>query len=608
MSRIPSLASMAYRITILLLFMVSGALGMILLLRAGASVATAASWLLAYSTFGVLWFRLICVVDKLDAPRVAQTIGLKWQIVATAMAFGFVSGGLPLFFAVFGLSQFWLPALMQSILTATAIAGFNVSNPAASIWFARACLLLNAIACAMLHGTSQLMYAVYILLAWMIAEVLVMRAALVWNRLQTLFGRYDNSRTELRLAAMRAADLQASKVRVLGTVSHELRQPVHALGMMVERLKVEAHSPGIRMQLDQVDTVVRSLAQSLSLLLDITRLDAGSVKVKMSTVGIQALMERLKREFGSDAHRKGLRLSLETNRSLKLYTDHVLLYGILANFLSNAIRYTDRGDVKVFTSPKGNDAIWIHVRDSGRGIPRAKLNEVFDEYVRLDHENQSAQGFGLGLAIARRTADLLGLTIEVDSTPEVGSEFRVSASLSTRLDSLTATMTVMPRPSSVGRSLVGFRVVLVENDEAVLRGIDCIARSWGCIPLLCQSVEELAGKLSQMEGVDFHCIVADYHLGAGRANGLDAIELMRKKMGKFVAATIFTGDLAVRFGVLRVKDVHVAHKPVVPARIRVMFEEMAAETKRRREAEAFNPNERAADETVVAQLLSSTQA
>ena len=133
------------------------------------------------------------------------------------------------------------------------------------------------------------------------------------------------------------------------------------------------------------------------------------------------------------------------------------------------------------------------------------------------------------------------------------------------------------------RTLVGLRVVLVDNDESVLSGMDSMVRSWGCLPLPCQSVEELRAKLDTMAGEDVDCIIADYHLGIGTPNGLDAIELLRQRVAGHVAAAVFTGDLSIRPGNLRLPDVRVAHKPVVPGRTIALLEEMALETKRQRQ-------------------------
>ena len=462
------------------------------------------------------------------------------------------------------------------------VAAANLKKPASSLWFARTCLCLALAGWLTAQDPTRAHFLVHIGAAWAFSEILARRSAFLKRRFSQMAAKHGQAVDALRLKSQELQNSTSNRVRILGTVSHEIRQPIHALGMMVERLRIDPNSIEFRPQLDEVAAVVRSLAHSLALLLDISRLDAGTVKVKTSITSIQVLLERLTREFGFDARRKGLTLECRSDRDVRIDTDFALFYGVVANFVSNAIRYTDRGYIQVFTSTKSPSEIWVHVRDSGRGIPQNRLQDIFDEYVRLDRENQAAQGFGLGLAIVRRTAELLGLEVSVESQIGVGSEFRVSVPCSTQSQVAAAASTPAARQSTVSRSLVGLRVVLVDNDAAVLRGIDSIVRSWGCVPLACQSVDELASKLALMPGIAFDCIVADYHLGSGQPNGLAAIELVRHHVQRFVSATIFTGDLNIRPADLPLPDVHVAHKPVVPARISVMFEEMAAETRRRR--------------------------
>jgi signal transduction histidine kinase/CheY-like chemotaxis protein len=544
------------------------------------------SWLGAYGVTAALWLR--------DATSESPTfLPLHRALARHPMPSKFVAA---LYGAACGVPVLLLHDSADDLARASAtilnlcivilVSAANLKKPASSLWFARTCLGMLLAGWLPAQDPTRAHFLVHIAAAWAFSEILARRAAFLKRRFSQMAVRHGQAMDALRLKSQELENSTSNRVRILGTVSHEIRQPVHALGMMVERLRIDPNSIEFRPQLDEVAAVVRSLAHSLALLLDISRLDAGTVKVKTSLTSLQVLLERLNREFGFDARRKGLTLECHSDSDVRIETDFALFYGVVANFVSNAIRYTDRGYIKVFTSPKSTGEIWIHVRDSGRGIPQSRLQDIFDEYVRLDRENQAAQGFGLGLAIVRRTAALLGLEVSVESQVGVGSEFRVSVRCSSLSQAAAAAATPATRQSTVSRSLVGLRVVLVDNDAAVLRGIDSIVRSWGCVPLACQSVDELAGKLSLMPGIAFDCIVADYHLGPGQPNGLAAIELVRHHVQHFVSATIFTGDLNIRPADLPLPE---AHKPVVPARISVMFEEMAAETRRRRpEADALS--------------------
>lgn len=539
-------------------------------------------WLIAYASAAALWLR--------DATSESPTFLSKSGILGrrplpsrlVAAVYGAVCGApvVLLHGNADDLARASVTTLILCVVLMVAAA--NLKKPASSLWFSRTCLSFAVGGWLPAHDPSRLHFLVHIAAAWAFAEILTRRAAFLKRRFSQMAARHGEAVDALRLKSQELENSTSNRVRILGTVSHEIRQPVHALGMMVERLRIDPNTIDFRPQLDEVAAVVRSLAHSLALLLDISRLDAGTVMVKTSITSIHVLLERLTREFGFDARRKGLTLECHSDEDVRIETDFALFYGVVANFVSNAIRYTDRGYIKVFITTKAPGEIWVHVRDSGRGIPQGRLQDIFDEYVRLDRENQAQQGFGLGLAIVRRTAELLGLAVSVESQIGVGSEFRVSVPCSTQTQAPAAASAPTSRQSTVSRSLVGLRVVLVDNDAAVLRGIDSIVRSWGCVPLACQSVDELGSKLALMPGIEFDCIVADYHLGPGQPNGLAAIELVRHHVQRFVSATIFTGDLNIRPADLPLPDVHVAHKPVVPSRISVMFEEMAAETRRRR--------------------------
>ncbi len=487
-------------------------------------------------------------------------------------------------------------ALLVSVIAATTAAGM-ARRPAAGCAFALA--LLAGAAVSLLLAPSPAsppgadathMPALAALALAALACIAVSRHARA--RLQAHRDERARHRDTAEALRARSRELQestSSRIRILGTVSHEVRQPVHALGMMVERLRIDPGTTEFRSQISDIGAVVRSLAHSLAMLLDISRLDAGTVNVKMGTESVRVLMDRLRREFAVDARRKHLMLDCSSTLDLKIETDIALFYNVLANFVSNAIRYTDQGHVKVYTSRKSEQELWVHVADSGRGIPDDKLGEIFNEYVRLDREHQSAQGFGLGLAIVKRTAQLLDLSIQVDSRPGVGSEFRISVPCTGPQGAAGTPATTLPRPSMVSRSLVGLRVVLVDNDEPVLRGMDSMVRGWGCVPLACQSVAELQDKLDDMAGEEVDCIIADYHLGVGMPNGLDAIELVRRRVPTPVAATLFTGDLNIRQADVGLQDIRVAHKPVVPGRTLALLEEMAAEARRHRQQAAAQP-------------------
>lgn len=579
---VDSLLNAVSRRGLLLIAVLGGAVPVCLWLDAGHTGYTALIWLAVYVPAAWLWLRDASAGKHArgDTARVnaANHADSGW---ALAMIYGLACGTPHLFFYA---ERDLVPHASMTLLAicmALASSAINLKKPASGVWLARASLGMALAGWGLAATADPLQFMVPLLAAWVFCEIVYRRSAYLKRKFAEAASRQYSAVYALRAKSQELQDTTSSRIRILSTVSHEIRQPVHALGMMVERLRIDPHSIEIRSQLDDIAAVVRSLAHSLALLLDISRLEAGTVKVKKSISDVRTIMDRIRREFAVDAKRKGLNLECTTSTNFKIDTDFALFYGAVANFVSNAIRYTDKGFVRVFVTEESGQ-VWLHVADSGRGIPENMKTEIFKEYVRLDRENQSAQGFGLGLAIVQRTARLLGLEIRVESRVGEGSEFMIMVPRTSDARSVAVRSTTMARPSTVSRALVGLRVVLVDNDESVLRGIDSMVRSWGCVPLACQSVAELEQKLARMPGAEFDCVVADYHLGTGDRNGLAAIEVLRRSMSRFVSATLFTGDLNIRPSDLPVEDVNVAYKPVVPARICVMFEEMAAETRRRR--------------------------
>lgn len=373
-----------------------------------------------------------------------------------------------------------------------------------------------------------------------------------------------------------------SKSRILTTASHEIRQPVHALGLLIERLRLEPEARHLRSQVEEISLIVQSLSHSLGMLLDISRLDEGIVTVRPSKFRVRALFDRIGAEFEVSALDKGLRLVVDPGVNPWIESDYSLLYSIVSNLVSNAVRYTDAGQVRVRCEVEG-DQVFLEVADTGPGIPESHRDSIFQEYVRLHQEHQTTQGFGLGLAIVRRTADLLGVHIGLESTVGQGSRFSVG--LPAVAGDPQAEPVVTPGVASalaVGRGLVGLRGLVIDNDPVVLRGMDAMLRSWGCLPVLATSFDDLEATLRHMSREDLDFVVADYHLGAGKRNGVDAIERVRALCGRSLPASLLTGDIEVRSLAGGTEhEILVLHKPVLPAKLRDMVELMAGRARER---------------------------
>jgi signal transduction histidine kinase len=249
----------------------------------------------------------------------------------------------------------------------------------------------------------------------------------------------DEARRQLSaVTAEREAERNAaeqadhSKTRFLAAASHDLRQPLQALGLFVATLVQRSLPDDIKDIVGKIEGSLEALEQLLDGLLDISRLDAGAIEAHSVAFPLQSLFDRMALEFEPLAARKGLSLRLVRTRAT-VRSDPALLERILRNLLSNAIRYTRSGGVVVGCRRHAKD-LWIEVWDSGPGIAASDQKEIFREFHQLGgNSGEDQQGLGLGLAIVERLTHLLGLQIELRSVVGKGSMFAIILPVAARL-------------------------------------------------------------------------------------------------------------------------------------------------------------------------------
>jgi signal transduction histidine kinase len=358
----------------------------------------------------------------------------------------------------------------------------------------------------------------------------------------------------------RAEQASLAKSQFLAAASHDLRQPLHALGLFSASLRELATDRETRAVVDRIFAAIESLESLFSELLDLSRLDAGYVEPQVRDVALAPLCERLRASYEPLAQAKRLTLRLDGGRAT-VRSDPALLERVLGNLVSNAIRYTEQGAVTVAARPEG-DTVEIEVRDTGIGIPEGYHEKIFEEFFQLGNpERDRAKGLGLGLAIVKRIATMLDVPIDVRSVVGRGSSFslRVPAGEAARAS-------VPPEAPPVVHDLLRGKTILVIDDEAGVRQAtsDVLTR-WGCAT---QVAVDAAQAVLVTRGRPPDVIVADLRLRDG-ASGLDAVEEVRRACGRAIPVLIVTGDTAV--DVLREarERGHVLlHKPVPPARLR----------------------------------------
>ncbi|MEG3084279.1 PAS-domain containing protein [Sphingomonas sp. PB2P12] len=356
------------------------------------------------------------------------------------------------------------------------------------------------------------------------------------------------------------------KTRFLAAASHDLLQPLHAARLFCAALDEdldEDRAPHQGELVRAIDGAIGSADTLLRALLDVSRLDAGGVVPKVERFALGALIDELVMQFRPLAAERGLVLASHAG-AFSVATDRSLLRSILQNFLSNAVRYSADGRIWIGARRRGDDVL-IEVRDNGPGIAAADRERIFEEFERLESKGSAGGGVGLGLAIVRRIARLLGAAVELRSAPGRGTTFAVRVPLA------PAGLDVpLPTPSATRALVPGLRVLCLDDDATILAALDAALRARRCVPLLAATIAE-AMDLAADEEPDVALV--DYHLEAAE-DGLDVVARLRA-MNPAPAIALVTADREVADDP-RCVGLVVLTKPVVPADLWRFIEEASA--------------------------------
>ena len=376
--------------------------------------------------------------------------------------------------------------------------------------------------------------------------------------------RFENLEL-LREAQSQKAQLDRAneaKTRFLAAASHDLRQPMQALVLLVENLREREADLANRRITESIHATVDSMSALLNEILDISRLDAGTVAPRTSSFRVSDVLDRLRAAYTFPASRKELAFRVRSCDAV-VKTDPVLLYRVLVNLTENALRYTLTGGVLVGCRMR-EEGLWIEVWDTGMGIPSDQFEAIFQEFRQLGNpQRDREQGFGLGLAIVERTARLLELPLQLASRVDRGSVFRLRVP---RGDPAQVRLAEVPRPAE---ALEGCRVVVVEDDAPIRAAMALLLEGWRCEVRVASSGRELDGVLGAMAQAP-EVFIVDYRM-PGDETGIALLQRMRARFPEAFGILV-SGDLAP--DVLRAaREAHVEllHKPLRPARLRALL-------------------------------------
>lgn len=375
--------------------------------------------------------------------------------------------------------------------------------------------------------------------------------------------KIEEATAELRARKEEAERANLAKSRFLAAASHDLRQPMHALGLFISELGQQSHTPDSRRLVQRIAASAEAMENLLDSLLDISKLDAGVLQPSLRSFPLEPLLDRLAAQMRPAAEDHDLQFKVRPSKAW-VESDPVLFERILTNLVSNALRYTTHGRVLVACRRRGQ-RLRVEVRDSGIGIAPEAQEIIFQEFVQLDNDERARdKGLGLGLAIVRRLANLMGHGLDLRSAPQRGSVFAVEVPLAAAQPS--AATDDNRAPGDLG----GVVVALLDDDPLARSGMESLLTAWGCVVIAAETPAELVDALT-VAGKPPQVLISDFRLH-GPHNGVDIIYTLRQQATTPVAAVLISGDTGPE--TLRLAQdagVPLLHKPVRPARLRALI-------------------------------------
>ncbi|MCB1627472.1 MAG: PAS-domain containing protein [Xanthomonadales bacterium] len=321
---------------------------------------------------------------------------------------------------------------------------------------------------------------------------------------------------DLAAAKQEAEVANRHKSRFVASAVHDLLQPLNAARMFLSALRSRLQSAESRRMAEHVDQALAAQDAILNSLLDISRLESGTLAVQPCDVAVGPLLQALAREFGIVAQARGLQLR-HVPCSATVRTDADLLRRILLNLLANAVRYTPSGRI-LLGCRRTVDGVRVEVHDQGPGIPDSLQREIFEEFRRLDNAGAAsgsdpgggARGAGLGLAIVERIGRLLDHRIGLRSRLGHGSIFSVELPWGDPARAVDPVATSDPEHDQ-DSTLRGVRVVCIDDDPQVCAGTRTLLQRWDCEVLHAGGPEQALALAGPDTAPDV--LLLDVHLG-----------------------------------------------------------------------------------------------
>ena len=519
----------------------------------------------------IIWMSLVSVVTLVRVllmqywqRRSVDAENVRAQI-HQINSFSFISGILWGFFGVMVLSQHNLPISLTAVMVLTGM----VASATAALSHFQWAYLAFVIPTMLPTAIVSLFFAepLYYLIA--IGTILHLVVNIKFSRgiratiIQSITLRFENhalvdslqEEKALAVTSMQAATrANFAKSRFMAAASHDLRQPLCALRLYTATLQMLGNNDRQEEIAKNIDISVVALEELFDSLLDISKLDAGTLLVQKESFDLTVILDRIVVDFSAVAAEKNIRLDINAEK-LVVDSDPQLLERLLRNLVSNAVRYTDQGGVHVRTVTVDKEhSVRIEVLDTGCGISTADQTQIFDEFVQLNNPARDrSKGIGLGLSIVKRLSDLMEIPVNVKSTLGQGSVFSLTIPLGDRAK-VTPVRTTSNLPE---RNLRNLFVLVIDDEIAIQNAISSILGKWGCTVVSAGSADEAFEALVEFDKTPDVAIV-DLRLRSGE-DGLDVIDALQDAFDNPVPGLILTGDI----GADRLKEVQVSQHPIM---------------------------------------------
>ncbi|MGD9392944.1 MAG: hybrid sensor histidine kinase/response regulator, partial [Chromatiales bacterium] len=491
------------------------------------------SWLVIITTILLARWRILTGLPSKQEVSIDQRERIA---VSLSLANGLAHGASLLFFPEFTLAERSIMTLILAGLMTGAV-GTTAGHLKTYLAFTLPVIIPLAIAWGVTpipDGNTLTQLGLPVLLLFFGAVLIGL--AKEYSRFFIESFRIRNQQTEmnerLQAALEDAVSANQAKTRFLASASHDLRQPIHALSLFTGALMRRKHSAETTEILSHLNTAVENLSNQMSTLLDMSKLDAGIVEAHPAPYDLEACLEQLRLEFSAEAAEKKLDLELVGNQPAHVITDSEHFDRIMRNLLSNALRYTDEGGIRIELASDGND--WaITVRDTGRGIPEDEQQRIFDEFYQVDNPHRDrTQGLGLGLAIVKRLTSLLGIRIELASQEHVGTA--ITLKLPKHQYQETGSV-----ENAAPVSLAGLRILCIDDEIEVRAALEALLKDMGCAVMSAEGTEHAVAH-ARNDKPDI--LIADLRLAHGD-DGIQAIRAVRA-IHAGLPALLITGDTA----------------------------------------------------------------